>query len=505
MNSKNFLKKIQTIAYKIKSASFVKNILIFYFIITLIGSLFLLMPISHEEKSVNYVDSLFTAASAFSDTGLTTVTTSTTWTMFGQFIIAMLIIIGGIGWFALKIYLFNILFGKPINFKSRQTLAAERGTSKVGHTSELIKISLTILFSILFISSIVLSIYFYNSAPDEHPFGQIDSITGLPKPSMIITNPYHDVSESIKFGIFHSVSALNNAGFDIIGGNSLMPYYHSYGLQIIFMILFIIGGIGYPVIYDVYLWAISKLKGTNHRWTLFTKLSMSAYVIVAILGISSTFAIEVTSSNPKSLWNLDMYGTKGDKTMALIFNTMSTRNAGFATIDMHHLTDATLIQYSIMMFIGSAPSSTAGGIRTTTMAIVIISIWSRIRGKNTVRAFNRRIPNDTVLKSFVVFVVAMIMILTSSLIGMTSLSNHGGDVDAKNYNYVSVFFEMTSAFGTTGLSTGITPKLSIATKLVLILLMFTGQLGVSSSLLVWDTRKNSFKKYNYIKEDVATG
>lgn len=495
---KNF---ISNWIYKFKTLSFAKNILFFYIFITIVGSLFLFMPLSRK-TDVDYIDCLFTSASAFSDTGLTTLTTATTWTEFGQAIIAILILVGGLGWFALKAYLFNILLGRPISFRQRETLAAERGSSKVGVTKNLIKVSVTILFVVLVIAILVLFLYFYFAQPDLDPYG-----TGQENSALLVENPYHSVTTSFKYGIFHAISALNNAGFDIVGSSSFAPYYHEYGLQIIFIILFVIGGMGFPVIYDVYGYFKSKITKEKFNWSLFTKVSSITYLLVAAIGLGTTFIIEMSAhtaaDGTQSFWERKDYGSKGDKVMALFFNSMSTRNAGFATINMGTLSSATLFQYCIMMFIGSAPSSTAGGIRTTTMAIVVLSIWSKIRGRNTVRAFRRRVPHETVIRSTVVFVSSMFLVAVASLITLSSLHEFGGkSVDS---NFIHVIFEVTSAFGTTGLSTGLTPDLSMASKLTLFLLMFIGQLGVSSTLLVWDSRKNNSRKYTYIEEHIQTG
>ena len=147
-------------------------------------------------------------------------------------------------------YIFNIILGRPINFNARQTLSAERGSSKVGVTRHLVKVSVTILFVLLMLSAIVLSLYFYFIEPDTNPF----NINNLGKDNEMVIgdSPYHSVTTSLRYGFFHAISALNNAGFDIIGSHSLQPYYHHIGIHIIFIVLFVFGGIGYPVIYDIF-------------------------------------------------------------------------------------------------------------------------------------------------------------------------------------------------------------------------------------------------------------
>ena len=524
--------------YWFRMLSIVKHIFVFYLFITLIGSLILFLPISHQGY-ISYVDALFTAASAFSDTGLVTKVTAETWTHFGQGIIAILIFIGGIGWFALKVYLFNILFNRPISFATREALAAERGSSKIGATRNLIKVSVTIMIVIILIAATTLSIYFYfvDVDPQGGPIAEMSYRQGKSDFISIKEIPTGNWATSIRWGLFHSISAINNAGFDIMGQGSISAYYSKYGLQIIFILLFVTGGIGYPVIYDAYLWIKSKFTGKLHRWTLFTKLSMVTYLSIVILSIAIVFAIEISAKNGtipgvreqgdipenhQTFWHNDAYGSRGEKSMALIFNTMSTRNAGFSTIDMDILTSPTLFLYVTLMFIGSAPSSTAGGIRTTTFAIVIMSIWTRIRGREKTKVFNKRIPTVTVNRAFVVFAVATILVFVGTVITSTSLSLFGGELNAEiinpdgtidfnystnrnHFSYTQILFEVASAFGTTGLSTGVTPYLSLASKLTLIFIMFVGQLGVSSSVLIWSTKNSEKKRYNFVKEDISIG
>jgi Trk-type K+ transport system membrane component len=166
--------------------------------------------------------------------------------------------------------------------------------------------------------------------------------------------------------------------------------------------------------------------------------------------------------------------------MAIFFNTFSTRNAGFATINLKQLSEPTIIIYSIMMFIGSAPSSTAGGIRTTTIALVILSIVSKVRGTPNVRAFNRKIPQKTTSAAQIVFAISVVIVLVVSMITMSSIHNE----TLQNFGFIDAFFEVSSAFGTTGLSTGLTSSLNEISKIAIILTMFIGQLGISSTILI---------------------
>ncbi len=504
--------------FKFKNLSFIKHIILFYLFITFIGSGILMLPFAHH-TNVNYIDALFTSASAFSDTGLVTMQTSTTWTMFGQAVIAILILVGGIGWFSLKIFFFNILFGRRISLTSRKVLSAERGNVRIGETRQLVKVSIIAILTMMTIAALTLSLYFYFA----------NTFFSNPNDSSMGLDPHGDWALSIRYGVFHSISAINNAGFDIIGGHSIAPYFSDYFVQIVFITLFVFGGIGYPVIYDVFQYFVAKRKGKKFKFSLFTKISCITYIVISILGIGTTFLIEMTTKTTAQnqafwyanelLFDGQMIGTgqkmnTGNKVMAIIFNTLSTRNAGFGTINFHQFSSATLIVHSIMMFIGSAPSSTAGGIRTTTIAIVAMAFWAKIRGKSSVRAFNRRIAPDTVWNAYVVTTISIFIVIVTSLVATSSFNTHGGQIpfgaNYKNqinpeYDFTDLFFEVSSAFGTTGLSTGLTSMLNMPTKLMLIIVMFIGQLGVSSTIFAFGSKKQSSRHYKFIEENITIG
>lgn len=530
------LKKIwHNLKFYVKNLPVLKHLLLAYIFVTLSGTLLLMLPISRSEtysQKITFMDALFHAASAFSDTGLTSLPTYSTWSYFGQAVIAILILVGGIGVFAIKVYIYNAIFRKSTSYIMRGVLTAERGTNDVTKSGYIIRNSMIILFSVLFISSITLIFYFYFTPVDMDL-----TIPGIQQSGHLGISPYKDFASSLRYGIFHSISSLNNAGFDIIGPVSLAPYYSNFGLQLIFVILFVIGGVGYPCLHDLYMFVRSKIKKEIFRWSLFTKLSMITYVFISILGIGMVFLFEVfakSSANDVTFWEYKgaevikdqgtysiPLGSQFQKSLALIFNTLSTRNAGFATISMHDLSQPTLLVYSIMMFIGSAPASTAGGIRTTTFAILIMSMVGKINGRESVRAFKKRINPSTVSNAYSVFTISMFIVIGGALIGTTSFAEHSGLINStsnapmdhvfsiaspqENYSLIHMIFEVSSAFGTTGLSAGITSSLSMATKIALIFIMFTGQLGISTSIQFWGKRNSKNRSYKYVEEEIAIG
>lgn len=493
--NKNFLNRFnKNIKKYFLNLSNFKVIFITYAFVTILAASLLTLPISRQDNrygdQVDFLKSLFTAASAFSDTGLTMSPTAHTWTDFGQAIIAILILLGGIGIFAIKAYIINIILGKWMSLGTRNVLEKERGAAKLGDLKKTIKISISVLFFLIIISTLILLLIFYFETGN---FSFEDQSL----------NPKGNWSLSFKYAVFHSISALNNAGFDIISSNSLEPYYTIYSIQIVFIILLVIGGIGYPVIYDLYMFTRSKIqRRTDFHFSLFTKLSCVTYLIVFLLGLSTTLLFELASKD--GIWNNDNLGTKSDRMMAIVFHVFSTRNAGFATTELQNFTEATLILFSTMMFIGSAPSSTAGGIRTTTLAIIVMAIWNKLRGINDVRIFKRRIPRETVISSFLVLIISIFIVVIATFVCLTSLDTIWGNAPAK-YNFVDIFFEISSAFGTTGLSCGFTPFLNVGSQLFLIVVMFVGQLGISSAILVWKSNKNFKNEANFIVEDVTIG
>ncbi len=466
-------------------------ILIVYLLTTFISASLLMTPYAQTGKEkVDFIDALFTAASAFSDTGLTTVTTATTWSWFGQMIIAILILVGGIGIFALKFWIINIIFKKSVNITSRNILEKERGSSNSGKLKKTIKISISFLFITILISIFVLWAIFYFEKGNFTGYEEYD--------------PYHDPLLSFKNAVFHSISAINNAGFDILSGSSLSPYYSVYSIQIIFIILLIIGGIGFPVIYDVVQYINHKIRRrTDFTFSIFTKVSCFTYILVFLVGFCLTLIFEI--GNKDGIWYNSSAGTNGNKFMAILFYCFSTRNAGFATLPNGiEFSEATLIVFSIMMFIGSSPSSTAGGLRTTTLAIIVVAIWNRLRGVDGVRLFKRTIRKETVYSSFIVLGISLFIIIFSTFSCYTSLNSMWGNADSSQLNFIDVFYETCSAYGTTGLSNGLTSSLNVYSKLVIIITMFIGQLGISSTMLVW-RKHNPKNDYTYIKEDILIG
>lgn len=466
-----------------------------YFYTLIFGTILLMTPWATTKGQWNFLQALFTTGSAFSDTGLTVKSTANDFTFFGQLIILVLIKFGGIGLITVKLAVLSVFqFHRTTSLRERLLLQGERGSNKLGTTIDVLKVGIIVMTITEFLGSIVLFLYFYFVSNSGIAYG-----TGTN------THIYHQhVWLSLWGGIFHSISAVNNAGFDIVGKNSLTPFQNNYFVQWIFIIEFVIGGIGFPVFYDLYHWFKSKTNGKKFRFSLFTKITTTTYLFIAVFGVGGVMFIEYFSRNVVTAnGTVPIFKdlSTSDALMALLFNTMSTRNAGFYTVDLNKFHVASQIIQSLMMWIGSSPASTAGGIRTTTLAVIILTIFSIARGKNNVSAFKRKIPDDIVRMSFVVaFLGAALVFLSVMIITIENILIDQNSI----ITFTQILYDVSSAFGTTGLSLFDNAKLGTISQLSLIFLMFVGQLGVSTTVLAWSDRKRK-PTINRLEENVLIG
>ncbi len=459
-----FRKFAKNIILFIKSDNPPKVFFKYYLVIVLAGAILLKLPFA-TNNSITFLDALFTATSAVSVTGLIVVNTAEVFSLAGQIIILILIVCGGLGLMAIKGALYMFLRLK-INTKDRKLIMNEQQHQSTSGMAKLVKQIIIIAFIVQFTGAIALGMNFYLSYD-------------------------YSLVKSIWNGIFHSVSAVNNAGFDIFG-NSLYSFQHDYIIQTIFIILIIFGGIGFPVIIEVSLYIKNKFSNNPRTFcvSLFTKITVSFYFAILLIGFLFIFIIEYNNGLNNPDFNIL------DKIYIALFQSVTTRNAGFATTDLSTFSAATILVMTTMMFIGAAPSSTGGGIRTTTFAVVLIDIYNKLKGKNNVEAYKRQIPNKIVQKAYLTTVLGTIIIIMATVLIL---------VFNRDLATVDTLFEVTSAFGTTGLSTGITETLTSLSRLVIIAVMFTGQIGISTMLGVFITEKKDVKGYKYGEEQVLVG
>ncbi|MDC8962863.1 TrkH family potassium uptake protein [Metamycoplasma hyosynoviae] len=500
-----------------KKIGVIKYIFLIYFIVILLISLLLYWPITHstyleqlrqsEKIRFNYFDAVFIAASAFSNTGLSTFPISSYLNTFGQALIAISMLLGGLGIFTLKVYIFQTLFGIKLNIFNSEVTQVERGGQNPGQTKRIITVSITFLLITLFITSIVFILIFYLS-----PYGKF-SDSKWAQTSNVLFNPYEkefrnpkgNLDLSFRYGIFHAISAITNSGFDIIGEKSLAPFNQEYALQLFTLISIFIGGVGYPVIYDVYR-KIKSLKITekNYKITLFTKLTLITYLIVSFFGLLFTFIFELINKNTNGFWKQESYGNNFSKTFAIFFQTFSTRSAGFTTIDYYHFTQQSVLVHSILMFIGFSPASTAGGIRNITVSIIFLSVVSMLLGKRSINVFKRQIGKETFIRAVTIFSIGIILITLSTLICYSTFNLFDFETN-KKYEMTHVLFVVCSAFGSCGFDVGLVPSINNFGKIILIALMVIGQLGIQQTLLIWGKNRKRAEYYHYIYEDVVLG
>jgi len=429
----------------------IKNIKINYtdiivfgtFGIILIGGILLCMPISSKSGiSTPFLDSLFTAASAFCVTGLVIYDTYSHWSMFGQTVILLLIQVGGLG-FMTVITLFSIFLRRKIGLRERRLLMESANTLKIGGIVLLVKKILIKTFIFESIGTAVLTLRFY---------------------------PKMGLKEGLYNGIFHSVSAFCNAGFDLMGKygqfSSLTTFSNDIAVNLTIMSLIVIGGIGFVVWDDI---AVNHL--CFKRYHLHTKIVL---VSTSVLIFGSALIFYIIEGN-NSMLNMGVT----EKILASLFQSVTTRTAGFNTINLSELSEGGSLLTMLLMIIGGSPGSTAGGIKTTTFVILLIGAWSTAKQSSDISLFKRRLESDSLKKaSSIVVIYLSVAIIAIMLISST-----------QNFSLKEIMFEVFSALGTVGLTMGITPSLNFLSKIIITLLMYGGKVGVLSIAIVIAEKK----------------
>ena len=435
------------------------QIIVFYYFLAIAFSFLLLnLPgVYLPGVDVSFIDSLFTAVSAVSVTGLTTISIGETFTVFGISMIMLVLQLGGIGIMSIGTF-FWLLIKKRIGMRERQLIMVDHNQFSLAGVVYLIREIVKIIVLIEIIGGLIFTVY--------------------------IMRFYDSFGEAFLNGLFMSVSATTNTGFDLTGA-SLTPYFNDYFIQTVTMILIILGAIGFPVLIEVKSFFSKKVK--NFRFSLFTKITTSTFGILLVFGTVMIFILESFNSFKGMAWH--------EKLFTALFHSVSSRSAGLTTFDVTQFSGATDIFISSLMFIGASPSSVGGGIRTTTFAIAILFLINFARGNEVIHIFNRQIKLIDVFRSFAVIFLAILMVLIAMIILL---------VTEPEMSAVALLFEITSAFGTCGMSLGITSELSVAGKVIIMMLMFIGRVGLISFLytLGGKTKKTN---YHYPKERVIIG
>ncbi len=433
-------------------------ILISFCMIILISGTILSLPVSTVNgKGIRWIDGIFTATSAVCVTGLSVNDMNSVFNLFGKTLILILIQLGGLGLITIS-SLFIILLSRKINYYTKKAVEEDLNTDKIFNIQKYVKNVIFTVFLIEFSGAVFLLFEF---------------------------SKIFELKRAAYYSVFHSISAFCNAGFSLFS-NNLSDFKSSFILNLVISLLIILGGIGFSTLLNIYRYFSKKDK----KLTITSKLSINISLILILIGTISIFIIEY--SNEKTIGNLSFL----QKITASIFQSVSVRTAGFNTISLVDLKDASTFLFIILMFIGASPGSTGGGIKTTTIGIIFLGIRAILFNKENLEFSRRRIEWNNFNKAIVLFFISIIYIAIILFLMM---------ITEKNIEFIDLLFEIVSAFGTVGLSKGVTSLLSDISKSFIIFTMFIGRVGPLTVTLVLLPKKIKSANYKYPAENIIIG
>ncbi|QQE64662.1 ATPase [Leptolyngbya sp. BL0902] len=446
-----------------KAMTVSRTICLGFLVFISVGTLLLLLPWANANGSWgNPLVALFTATSAVCVTGLIVVDTGSHFSPLGQGIILMLIQVGGLGYMTANSFLM-LLLGRRLKLKDRLAIQQSMDNSELAGGSSLIVsiITMTLIFELTGIFCL------YPTFQQEFGGGR-----------------------GLWLSIFHSISAFNNAGFSLFS-DSIVGYALNPWVNLVITGLVIVGGIGYQVIMELYLWARHQFRGDQRRTTFSLNFKIVTSTTVALLAIGTVAFLLIEFNNPATLGDY----TPHQKLLMAWFQSVIARTAGFNSIDIGAMGEASLFIMIALMFVGASPGSTGGGIKTTTLRILLACTRMVLQGKEDVLSYRRQIPPSRVLKAIAVVMGSGLAVLTATT--LVSISN-------PSLNFIDVLFESVSAFATVGLSTGITANLSDVGKYVIIITMYLGRVGILlfMAALLGDPKPTALQ---YPEEDLLIG
>lgn len=439
-------------------------ILLSFLLVIVLGSILLALPISSANgNAVPYLDALFTATTATCVTGLVTLPTFSTWSVFGQVVILLLIQIGGLGVITIMTGLM-LLLNRKLGISDRLLI---QDAFNLNTMSGLVKFVKNVLFGTLIIEGTGAILYMFVFIPE---FG----------------------IKGIWISIFNSISAFCNAGIDIIAENSLCNYAVNPLINLVTSVLIILGGLGYIVWWDV----LRVIRSRSHKkrkifryLTLHSKIAISFTAGLILVGTILVFVCEY--SNPLTIGNLSLF----EKIEVSYFQSVTTRTAGFASVPQENLTNASTAVSIILMLIGGSPVGTAGGMKTVTIAVLLCSAIATIRNKNSASLFGRRLSEDSIKKSVAVVVTFLAICITSTVLLMAT-----SDASA-----MDVVYETVSATATVGLSRNFTATLHTLGKAIIIVTMYLGRVGPISLAIALGSKNESQNVISEPMEDISIG
>jgi len=426
-----------------------------------LGTILLWMPLAASDSRLRFIDALFTSASAVCITGLATIDIGRDLSLAGQIVTLVLFQIGGLGILTFSTVLFGIM-GRGISFKGRELCQ-----STFLHTPRrdffiIMKWILILTFSQEAAGVLLLFLRFIGE-----------------------TSP----GNALYLAVYHALSAFNNCGYTLFP-DSLMRYRGDWLVNLTMMTLIVSGGVGFIVQYEV----VNRIRGYQTRFSLHAKI-----VFLATAGLLTAGALLFYIFESEHLLKDLPFGAR---LLSSLFQSTTARTAGFNTVDIGHLTNATILMFMILMFIGASPGSTGGGIKTTSFTLLLLMIWNRFRGQGSLNVFHRSVPEEIQTRTIaIIFAAAFSVCLITSILLITGGTN--GDLpEGSRHLFVEYLFEAISAFGTVGLSMGVTPDLNDIQKLGVILLMFAGRVGPLTLAFSWYASRRSL---TYAEESVMVG
>jgi trk system potassium uptake protein TrkH len=413
-----------------------RRVVLYFLIAIAAGTILLQLPWATTNESASFTDALFTATSAVCVTGLTVLDTGHDFTRFGQVVILILIQLGGIGILTFTT-LVLLSLSSSLHFGERQVVSITIGEIESKQVGSLLRAIVILSLTVELIGAAALFIGFQGR---------------------------FSAGETVFVAIFHSVSAFCNAGFSTFS-NSLEDYRGNIWLILVFSALIVSGGLGFIVIREV----LSRVRAQSIRLSLHTRLCLSITAVLLIAGMAAFFVLERTNA----LEHLNM----PQQVTNALFQSVTTRTAGFNSIPQPSLSESSLLLTLVLMFIGGCPGSTAGGIKTTTFAVILLMALYRSTGRSSLNIFNRAVSGDSIRRATTVLLLAIFVVVVSLVVFMLA-EGQALPHTVRHGRFLESLFEVVSAFGTVGLSLGMTTQVHVAGKIILIVLMFAGRVGL---------------------------
>jgi Trk-type K+ transport system membrane component len=452
------------IKQRLQSLSAVQFIFIAYLVAIVLCAALLMLPASRNPGvQITPLDAVFTATSAVSVTGLATVSTADTFSLFGQVVLLFAFEFGGIGIMTLGTLLW-VLFGQNVTLTQRKLLMADQNQNQLSGLVRLLRVIITMVLLVEAAGTLFFALYF--------------RFTGFADGWM----------QSFYYALFHAISSFTNAGFDVFG-DSMAAFRTDYAVQTVTMLLIVLGSVGYPVLAELWRYVRAGNERRSFRFSLFTKLTLTTYLALLAAGAFALWLLDRQTMLAGLPWHEQLFHA--------LFHSVTARSGGLTTTDLSlYGTDSQLVM-AILMFIGGSPSSAGGGIRTTTFAVLVLTLIAVARMRKDVTVYRRTVKQEDVMKSFFVFVLG-ILLCASSVLFISAAEGNRFPLEA-------LVFEVASAFGTCGASLGITADLSGAAQGCLLLLMFVGRIGLVTLLGLFHKDRQRPVAYRYPEEKIIIG